>query len=735
MLKLLPDWLRRSPWLQVTLLTFAGLLLYESTKELLLPDLSKWESHAITIAFGTLVAALGGWLVLSSLQRVHRRVLELESTSRKNAEEELGRLFDLSLDLVCVVDFDGRLRRLNPAWQAVLGHEGEEVLNTLLVDLVHADDRSATELQVRHLLEGGSMGSFENRMRCADSSYRWIHWNAAPLPGQRLFFATGRDVTERKRITSELQQAKVAAEAASRAKSQFLANMSHEVRTPLNGILGMTELALDTDLTPEQREYLGMAKSSADALLHIINDILDFSKIEAGKLELEALDFDLYAAIEGAVGLLAEKASIKGLELICHIDAEPPCFLRGDPGRLRQILLNLAGNAIKFTERGEVVVSACVEEQGSAGTVLRCEVRDTGAGIPDDVQPLLFRSFTQADSSTTRRFGGTELGLAISKRLVGLMGGEIGMTSELGRGSTFRFTVRMAKGEAAPSAPRRNGSLSGLRALVVDDNATNRMVLTRNLTRWGLHVKEASSGAEALAALRSAERPFALALLDFQMPEMDGLELARHIKGDPALAGVRLVMLTSLGVRGQREQARAAGIEACLVKPVRQSQLHDCLVSVTSAAEPRPPSSVLPTPDSGQKPPVTGGPHVLLAEDNVVNQMLAQRFLEKLGCSVHVVGNGREAVAAVAQGEYALIFMDCQMPEMDGFEATAAIRQGETGHRRLPIIALTASAMQGDREMCLDAGMDDYVSKPLALDDMERMLRRWHGTVRETKSA
>jgi PAS domain S-box-containing protein len=732
MLKLLPDWFRRRPWLQVTLFTLVGLLLFESSKELLLPHISKWQSHTITIAFGTLVAAVGGVLVLSRLQRMHKRVLALESASRKNAEEELGRLFELSLDLVCVVDFDGRLRRLNPAWEAVLGHTGDGMLYTSLMDFVHPDDWQATEPQVRHLLEGGSKASFENRMRCRDGSYRWVHWNAAPLPGQRLFFATGRDITEQKRMTGELQQAKLAAEAASRAKSQFLANMSHEVRTPLNGILGMTELALGTDLTTEQRDYLDMAKSSADALLHIINDILDFSKIEAGKLELEAIDFDLCATVEEAVGLLAEKATVKGLELICHIDAQPPCWLRGDPGRLRQVLLNLAGNAIKFTERGEVVVCARLEEQGPAGTVVRCEVRDTGAGIPAEVQPRLFGSFTQADTSTTRKFGGTGLGLAISKRLVGLMGGEIGLTSEQGRGSTIGFTVRLAKSEAAPPAPRRNDALRGLRALVVDDNATNRMVLTRNLAAWGLCVAEAPGGAAALTALRSAEESFALALVDFQMPEMDGLELAGHIKADPALAGLRLIMLTSMGVRGQREQALAAGFDGYLVKPVRLSQLYDCLATVMATTQPLPAAPERPVADSKRRPPVAQGPRVLLAEDNLVNRTLALRMLEKLGCSVDVVGNGREAVAAVARAEYALIFMDCEMPEMDGFEATAVIRQGETGSRRVPIIALTASAMQGDRDACLAAGMDDYLAKPLGLRDMERMLRRWQGNATET---
>jgi PAS domain S-box-containing protein len=741
----LPDWLRLSPWLQVTLFTFVGLFLYELAKYFFVPQLSMWQSHAMTIALGTVVAALGGALVFSRLQRMHQRLLDLESSSRKNAEEELGRLFELSLDLVCIVDFDGRLRRLNPAWQSVLGHSHEGVLDVSLLEFVHPDDRQATELLIRHLLDGGSEGSCENRMRCRDGSYRWVHWNAAPLPGQRLFFATGRDVTERKRMTAELEAAKVAAEAASRAKSQFLANMSHEVRTPLNGILGMTQLTLDTDLTTEQREYLGMARSSAEALLHIINDILDFSKIEAGKLELEEIDFDLHATIEEAVGLLAEKASNKGLELICHIEAPPPCWLRGDPGRLRQVLLNLVGNAIKFTEHGEVVVEVrqvstddTDNEHQSLGdsssvpsvssVVLAFCVRDTGAGIPPELLPRLFGSFTQADSSTTRKFGGTGLGLAISKRLVGLMGGDIGLTSEQGRGSTFRFTVRLARGEAAPPAPHRNGLLRGLRALVVDDNATNRLVVSRYLGGWGLRVAEAPGGTEALAALRSAEEPFAVALLDYQMPGMDGLELARQIKADPALAGVRLIMLTSLGVRGQREAARTAGVEGYLVKPIRQSQLYDCLAAVMASPEPFPAPSARPAGGSERDlAPVPNGPHVLLAEDNLVNQRLAQRLLEKLGCRVDVVGNGRDAVAAVTRAQYALVFMDCQMPEMDGYEATATIRQEEAGLRRLPIIALTASAMQGDRETCLAAGMDDYLSKPLGLRDLERMLRRWQG--------
>jgi PAS domain S-box-containing protein len=727
MIKPLSDWLRRSSLLHVTLFTFVGLFCYELGKELLLPEISKWQSHLMTIGLGTLLAAAGGALALSRLQRMHRRVLALESAARKNAEEELGRLFDLSLDLICVADYDGRLRRLNPAWESVLGHRPGDLAATPLRDLVHPDDWPASALQVRRLLDGGAWASFENRTRCRDGSYRWLHWHAAPFPGQRLFFATGRDVTERKRMIAELEQAREAAEAANRAKSLFLANMSHEIRTPMNGVLGMTDLALDTDLTAEQREYLRMARSSAEALLCLINDILDFSKIEAGKLDLEAVDFDLHAAIEEAVGLLADRAGAKGLELVCQTEAEAPCWLRGDPGRLRQVVLNLASNAVKFTERGEVVVRTRLEERGAGGTVARCEVRDTGVGVPAEAQPRLFRSFTQADGSTTRKYGGTGLGLAISKRLVGLMGGEIGLTSEPGRGSTFWFTARLGKGQAPPPAPRRDEALRGLRVLVVDDNATNRAVLTRNLAAWGLRVAEASGGAEALAALRSAEEAFALALLDFQMPEMDGLELARRIKADPALRGVKLILLTSLGERGHRELARDAGFVGYLLKPVRLSQLYDCLATAT-AGPPSAPAPAKPAPAAeGRSPPAAHGPRVLLAEDNPVNRQLALRLLQKLGCRVDTAGNGREAAEAVARAEYALVLMDCEMPEMDGFEAAAAIRRGETASRRVPIIAVTASAMQGDREACLAAGMDDYLSKPLRPSDLERMLGRWLG--------
>jgi PAS domain S-box-containing protein len=726
MVKLLRDWPRRSPLFQVTLFTLVGLFCFELTKELLLPELSKWQSHLLTIGLGTLVAAGAGAIVLSRLERLHRRVLAVESAGRKSAQEELGRLFDLSPDLVCVVDEGGQFRRLSPSWASALGHRVEELPGTALRDLVHPDDWPATEAQVRHLLDGDKRVEFENRTRCRDGSYRWLHWNAAPLPGQRLFFATGRDVTERRRMTEELQRAREVAESANRAKSLFLANMSHEIRTPLNGILGMTELALDTDLTAEQREYLGMARASGEALLHIINDILDFSKIEAGKLELEELDFDLHAAVEEAVGLLGEKAAAKGLELVCQVEAESPCWLRGDPGRLRQVVLNLAGNAIKFTERGEVVVRARPEGRGEAGALVRCEVRDTGAGIPAEVQPRLFCSFEQADGSTTRKYGGTGLGLAISKRLVGLMGGQIGVTSEPGRGSTFWFTVPLAKGVATPP-PKRNGSLRGLRVLVVDDNATNRAVLTHALAGWGMRVTEATGGAEALAALRAPEGAFALALLDFQMPGMDGLELVRRIKAEPALCGVKLIMLTSLGVRGQREQACAAGFDGYLVKPVRQSQLFDCLATVMAGAGPLARAPAKAAAASEVAPAAGHGPRVLLAEDNPINQSLALRLLEKLGCRVDVANNGQEAVAAAARADYAMIFMDCQMPEMDGYEATAAIRKAERAPRRVPIIALTASAMQGDREACLGAGMDDYLSKPLRFGDMERALRRWLG--------
>jgi two-component system sensor histidine kinase/response regulator len=662
---------------------------------------------------------------------------------RKRAEEELERFFAISLDLLCFVAMDGRFTRVNPAWQRVLGLTQADIQGRHFQAFIHPDDHAASLGAMANLVKGSTLSAFENRYRCKDGSYKWLEWTAAPLADLGLVFAAGRDVSERRRadealkhyarqmevarreqeenaerlaqLVKELEVAKRRAEDATVAKSEFLANMSHEIRTPLNAVIGMTDLALRTRLTKTQRDYLDTVKSSADALLALINDILDFSKIEARRLALELVSFDFRDTVEDAVRLLAPRAHEKSIELACRISPDVPGTVIGDPGRLRQILLNLVGNAIKFTDHGEVIVDVVLDQRVNDEVLLRFTVLDTGIGIPADKQWEIFGPFVQVDASTTRRYGGTGLGLAISTQLVELMGGRIWLQSEVGKGSAFHFAARFGVVDTPVEQPSlsANVDLRDLRVLVVDDNATNRRILEEMVASWRMTPVSASSAAAALDELRDASvagAPFQLVLTDALMPDVDGFGLARLIAKDSRLAGTKLIMLTSASLPDGPSHARDVGISGYVTKPVKHSDLLDAIVAIfqqPEAATHRASSRATPASHAARG-------RILIAEDNAVNRKLVVTLLRTRGHKVVVAENGREALERALRQRFDAILMDVQMPEMSGIEATAAIRERERatgGH--VPIIAMTAHAMPADRERCLDAGMDAHLAKPL----------------------
>ena len=687
----------------------------------------------ITLGLCSFIVGGLGWL-FSLRRRVRQQTRQIRTQLAKEANLEARHrdIVENASDFIFTTDHHGKLTSLNPAGERISGYDGEEALNLYLRDLLVPDQQNL-ELWERLQTEASGTITFQSHLRTKDGRIVWTETSTRLIrEGGRPAGLLGivRDISERKQIEEELTRARDAAEANTRMKSSFLANMSHEIRTPMNGVIGMSNLLLDTRLDGEQREFAETIRSSAESLLTVLNDILDFSKIEAGKLHFEAVDFSPLESVESALDLLAPRAAAKGIELAAFISPDVPRFLRGDPGRLRQVLLNLLGNAVKFTERGEVVLHATVLEQNEQEAMLRFEVSDTGVGIAPDVVQRLFRPFSQADGSTTRRFGGTGLGLAIAKQIIELMDGTIGVQSRVGAGSTFWFTIPLPKpAEPVPvelTAPVDD--LTGLRILAVDDVATNRRILSHYTRVWGLRAEVVADARLALHWLRQAAAegdPFRLVISDYQMPQIDGLMLARELRSDASLRQTPFLLFTPLDRRLAPVELQELGITAVVTKPIR---VHELLTAVRAALVPLVTTPTRQDPSPPAAPfhrETTAAPRrgrVLVAEDNPVNQRVILLQLQRMDYAVDVAGNGFEVLAALDRASYDLILMDCQMPEMDGFETTCRIRTGS--HSDVYIIALTANAMEGDRESCLSGGMDDYLSKPTRPSDLQAALQR-----------
>jgi len=656
-----------------------------------------------------------------------------EITRQKHDENEILKqkeffesLFQYNPVAVVILDLDEKISSINPAFEVLFGYAEGEVTGKKLDSLIAPDNVEEATSLTHTVLEGGAVRGLASRQR-KDGTKVDVEFAGVPV----IVEGKKQGILAIYYNVSELVEAKRMAEQADRAKSEFLANMSHEIRTPMNGIMGMLELLLDTSLNSEQRDYVSTARDSAEALLGILNDVLDFSKIEAGQLTIDAIEYDLRATVEGVAHTLVSRAENKGLEMACLIDKDVPSRVLGDAGRLRQVLINLVGNAIKFTHEGEVVIRVMTQSKNEKTSTLRFLVTDTGIGIPLDRQKAVFERFIQADSSSTRKYGGTGLGLTISAQLTKMMGGDIGLESELGKGSTFWFTVTVGNcKEGSTPLLALPQDLINVPVLIVDDNFTNRTILEKMIKGFGCNAFAVASGKEAINILKSfseLNRPFQLVLLDMQMPEMDGEEVLSRIKSDPALHDTTVIILTSMGQRGDAARLEAMGCNGYLLKPVRQKELFGALLNILGRRN-------QPEGIKGESSLITrhslkeqqrGMTHILLAEDNPTNQKLAIRLLQKAGYPVDVASTGKEAISAVQKKKYKLVLMDVQMPEMDGFEATRRIREISPEFANLPIIAMTAYAMSGDRERCLEAGMNDYLSKPLNVEELFKIIEKY----------